>query len=130
MLSSGNPAWPKRRAISPDSIAPVVRSTLLIASSMMIGRPPSSTGMDFSISRRSSTVSIGWCWHSLWRVATPGIGGWNLEQPSKIQPLRLPVRDGLALVEEIGPPDQLIKCADAHRSHQFARFFGDEEESS
>src|SRR5450830_1198016 len=51
-----------------------------------------------------------------------------VEDRREVQALRLPVRDGLGLVQQVGAADQLVVGADAQLRHQLARFFGHEEE--
>ena len=50
------------------------------------------------------------------------------EQPGEVEALGLPVLDHLALVEHLHLADHLVEAAIAHRRHQLAHFFGDEEE--
>ena len=51
-----------------------------------------------------------------------------MENAAAVKPLRLPVLDTLAHVEQIGAPDQLVELAHPHLRHQFAQLFGDEKE--
>jgi hypothetical protein len=51
-----------------------------------------------------------------------------VEDAAVVEPLRLPVLDALLHVEQVGAADQVVELADADLRHQFAQFFGDEEE--
>ncbi len=51
-----------------------------------------------------------------------------VEDPRKIEALRLPVLDAAALVEQIGAADQIVEAPDPELRHQLAHFLGDEEE--
>ena len=51
-----------------------------------------------------------------------------VEQLGEVEALGLPVLDHLALVEHLHLPDHLGEGAVAHRRHDLAHFFGDEEE--
>ena len=51
-----------------------------------------------------------------------------MENTRKIQPLRFPVRHTFCGFEQIGATDQVFKFSYADLRHEFAHFFGDEEE--
>ena len=51
-----------------------------------------------------------------------------VEDLGEVQALRLPVFDTGTHVEQIGTADQIVELADAELSHDFACFFGNEEE--
>ncbi len=51
-----------------------------------------------------------------------------MEHSGEIQSLGLPVRDACAHVEQVAASDQVLELANSHLRHQFAHFFGNEEE--
>ena len=52
----------------------------------------------------------------------------DVENAAVVKTARLPVFDALLHIQEIGAADQVVELADAHLRHQFAQFFGNEEE--
>ena len=76
----------------------------------------------------SSALSRPWSCSSTWQRGTSAgtVGWWKMRLKSR--PLRLPVRDALLRVEQVGAADQVVERADAELRHDLARFLGDEEE--
>ncbi|KAG1449042.1 hypothetical protein G6F57_016713 [Rhizopus arrhizus] len=64
----------------------------------------------------------------LFGLAHVGIRLRLMEHAGEVQPLRLPVLDARTHVQQIGAADQVVELADAQLGHDFADFFGDEEE--
>src|SRR5574343_1304646 len=77
---------------------------------LMIRRPPRSTLFPYTTLFRS------------------GRDGGLVEHLGEIQALRLPVLDARTGVEQVNTADQFVEIADAQLGHQFAHFFGNEEE--
>ncbi len=115
-------------AISPDSIAPVARSTLQIEPLIETGVLFSIAARDCAISFWSMTFSRPWSCACVWKMSICGRNFRLVEQRREVEALRLPVVDGLRLVEHLHLPDHFIERAIAHLRHQLAHFLGDEEE--
>ena len=109
-------------------MAPVVRSVLLIGRSSL-------TGFLSSIAGRGELDQLP-VEHLVEAVVLPlrivdgdlGRHVGLMEDAAEVEPLGLPMVDGLALVEHLGVADHLGEAAVAERGHVFAHFLGDEEE--
>src|SRR5690348_17488549 len=51
-----------------------------------------------------------------------------MKDPREVEPLRLPVLDTDAHIEQVDASDQVVETVDAKLRHQLARFLGHEEE--
>ena len=128
MVSSGRPAWPFSSATLPDSMAPVARSRLLMASSALTGFLDFERGLgqldQLGVEHLLEAVVL-----ALAVMDGDAFGCVDLvEQVLEVEPARLPVADGALLVEAVGLADHLAESAEAELRHDLAHFLGDEEE--
>ena len=127
IVSFCSPAWPNRLAISPDSMAPAVRSTLRIGSSIVTGSPRSSAGarqldqlaVEYVVDRM--LLPLGMVGRFLRRIGL-------VEDAREVEPARLPVADRLLLGQQVGLADHLVEPREAHLGKQLAHLFGDVEQ--